>query len=831
MRDLWVRRTAALLCGGIGGIYLPAVAGYWILGIGILVLVRLWFWQPKDFWGRVYRPEILLTAAGVLVGFVYGLTVPQQWPEAISIKHIQLSGTLLDWTENTDKASGVFEIETATGDQETAAGLSRQKYRLTVYPAAEGQLPSGWQQVQPGNYLRFAASLEQPRSPGTAGAFNFRLYYAVRGLKGTLTARSGVTLVAQGSPPLTWLIRKQVKENLLLWDQEETGVLEGIIFGDPSGIPSDFQERYRVTGVLHIFAASGSNVAVVMSLLWFITALLPLKLRLGLCSAGLLGYAALCGGSPPILRATIMGIAVLLGRLVQGRVPPLRWLLLAALILFIHNPLLVRDLGFQLSFMATWGIIVLGPRIQAWRCFRYFPRQLTWAVAGTLAAQFAVLPLLITAFQRLSLVSLFANLVVFVLIGAVLELGLLAVLFSFIPVLAAPFWQVSLWLLQLNDAVLAQLARLPWAEVWLIQPGIGFWLDWYGGIVLWLTGWERLAFPLRVYGRKFWRWLLFDLCPPDCSFFWNKHLNPYREKLLNQTINCMSFSKSKVSWLLIVLLSLWLWSPWSAGRFLEVTFLDVGQGDSILIQTPGKQVILVDTGPCSEQFNTGERILVPYLLQEGIKELDALLLTHEHQDHLGGVRAVLKNIPTAWIGVPAVGERLNNQQWCEGLMGGIADPSSRLRLLQDGDKIVLDSGIFLEVLAPQQVLEGTRSDPNNNSLVLRLNYLESTVLLTGDMEQEEMEAIAEAGLDYEADFFKQPHHGSAYSLDEPWLDVIRPRAVIISVGKNSFGHPAPEVLQYWAGRQVPVYRTDREGTIRLLLDPRGGAEILLGRAD
>jgi len=397
--------------------------------------------------------------------------------------------------------------------------------------------------------------------------------------------------------------------------------------------------------------------------------------------------------------------------------------------------------------------------------------------------------------------------------------------------LAAPFWQVSLWLLQVSDAVLAQLALQPWAEVMVMQPGTGFWLGWYGGITVWLVGRKRLAFITRVYSRRLWRWLLFNRCQRFYPQLLNHLLEPYRANFQNLTGKYGPLSRNNISWLLIVLLTILLWSPWSVSTVLEVTFLDVGQGDCIIIETPEQQVILVDSGPRNEQFDSGAKIIVPYLLHEGIKNLAALLITHEHQDHLGGAQTVLENIPVAWVGVPAVDQRLSNQQWSEGLATGILDSSEYFRLLQSGDRIVLDSGIFLEVLAPLKVLEGTSSDPNNNSLVLRLNYQENSVLLTGDMEQEEMETIAAAGLDYEADFFKQPHHGSANSLEEPWLDAILPRAVIISVGKNSFGHPSPQVLQYWADRQIPIYRTDQDGTIRLRLDPQGGAEIISARAN
>jgi competence protein ComEC len=256
--------------------------------------------------------------------------------------------------------------------------------------------------------------------------------------------------------------------------------------------------------------------------------------------------------------------------------------------------------------------------------------------------------------------------------------------------------------------------------------------------------------------------------------------------------------------------------------------IDVGQGDAILIRTPKKHALLLDAGPRSERFDAGERIVLPYLLQIRIGHLDALLITHEHQDHIGGVRAVLANIPTDWVGVPAVGDRLENEEWKAGLPFELINQPERLRMLQVGDRIDLDSGAWLDVLGPYQVLKGTHSDQNNNSLVLKLNYLGQSVLLTGDMEQEEMEELFQTGVDLDTNTFKEPHHGSRFSLDRPWLDEIHPQAVWISVGKNTFGHPSPEVLQYWEERHIPVYRTDEHGTLRLLLGERG-TEIIPGR--
>lgn len=283
-----------------------------------------------------------------------------------------------------------------------------------------------------------------------------------------------------------------------------------------------------------------------------------------------------------------------------------------------------------------------------------------------------------------------------------------------------------------------------------------------------------------------------------------------------------------IRWVGILLIFLFLWSPWNFQNDLEVVLIDVGQGDAILIRTPKKHAILLDAGPRSERFDAGERIVLPYLLQSRTRHLDALLITHEHQDHIGGARAVLANIPTDWVGIPEVGDRLENAEWQEGLPFELINQSERLRKIQAGDRIELDSGVWMDVLGPPKVLNGTHSDPNNNSLVLKLNYLGQSVLLTADMEQEEMEDIYETGVDLENNIFKVPHHGSRFSLDRPWLDGIHPQAVCISVGKNTFGHPSPEVLRYWEERHIPVYRTDEHGTIKFSVGDRG-VEIMPGR--
>ncbi|SPF34645.1 DNA internalization-related competence protein ComEC/Rec2 [Candidatus Desulfosporosinus infrequens] len=835
MKDPWIGRATALLIGGLSGASLPEPPRLWVFGVLVLLGVRLLLWRPRDFFGRVFRPEILLLGASLLLGFGYGALADCSLPTPLTLDHAEIVGLLKDWNIAEDKGVGLVCVEDvrteAVARKNTGDGLKKelygQTYRLTVYTDKSGQIPGEWKRVLPGDRVSFQAHLERPKSLGTPGAFDLRLYDGARGLSGTLSAQGDVILLSAGEPSLTWKIRQLVRSRLQAWDPEETGVLEGIFFGDSSRIPDSVQERYKVTGVLHVFAASGSNVAFVLGLSWLLLSFFPKQIRIGGTILALLLYAALCGGNASIVRATVLGIVVLLGRLGRGHVATLRWLFLAAVGLFIQNPLIIRDLGFQLSFAAAWGIVVLTPRILKGKLFERLPNLLRFVVAGTLAAQVATLPLLISAFHRLSLIGFLANVFILFILGSVLEVGLIGVMLSFSGVLSAPLFQVSLWLLAGTNSILKLLAEFPYADVWVLNPGPFFWLIWYGGIGVALWGKERVLFIVKGKLLHLDRGLraiaarLLKRCPLG----------------IRRTAQCLGLKMSRssmvskrllVRWGGILLIVLLLWSPWNSQNDLEVVMIDVGQGDSILIRTPQKHAILIDTGPRSERFDAGERIVLPYLLERGTGHLEALLITHEHQDHIGGARAVLANIPTDWVGVPAVEERLENKEWQEGLPIELINKTEGLRILQAGDRIDLDSGAWLDVLGPYRVLAGTHSDPNNNSLVLKLNYLGQSVLLTGDMEQEEMEEIAETGVDLENDLFKEPHHGSQFSLVRPWLDAIHPQAVWISVGKNTFGHPSPEVLKYWEERQIPVYRTDEHGTVRLLLGEHG-AEIIPGR--
>jgi competence protein ComEC len=252
---------------------------------------------------------------------------------------------------------------------------------------------------------------------------------------------------------------------------------------------------------------------------------------------------------------------------------------------------------------------------------------------------------------------------------------------------------------------------------------------------------------------------------------------------------------------------------------LEITVLSVGQGDATAIRTPHGRWLLIDAGPSWEGGDAGERTILPFLRRQGATRLAGLVVTHSHVDHLGGAGTILAALPCEEV---LENGEASREPAHHGLFAAMLRHRVPWRSAQGGQTLCLEPGLFLDVLAPDQpLLSGTRSDPNNNSVVLRLRYGAFKMLFVGDVEHEAEARLVRAhpaGLD--ATLLKAAHHGSRYGSSAPFLDAVGPRASIVSVGaRNTFQHPAPEAIARLR-RYGPVYRTDQDGAVTVRTDGR-----------
>ena len=641
------------------------------------------------------------------------------------------------------------------------------RIQVTLY----GETPP----VGEGQRVALDLKLSPPRAFKNPGAFDYPAFLRREGilLVGSGRADSLVALTADDPPWPVWVKRWAVSTTAGHLPATSAALLGGLLLGEKTGLPPEASEAFRRAGVYHILAVSGFNVALLASSVFFVLSTLgvPRRVTAVVAGAALVGFALVVGGQASVLRATVMGL-LLLGALLLDRESQLmNALALAVLLLLAWRPGDLGEPGFQLSFAATAGIIHLAPPLTAWLVGKRWPGWLATPMAVSLGAQAAVTPVMLVHFNQLSLIGIVANLVVVPMAAVGTTLGMLALLTAAVSAWAADVLFQALWplLLALRAAVWVA-ARVPGAMVHLPAPS-------WAAIAAWCV-----ALALLPYlGSRRW---------------------------IRATV--------MVSLALVLGLSIWPWVAPDNGR-LRVTFLDVGQGDAILVELPEGQRLLVDGGPGGNQrLDVGERVLAPFLWNRPTQRLDVVALTHPDSDHSGGLRAVLTRF--------GVREFWENGRWITGTeetLRAVERSGACRRTLVAGQRLWLGSAL-LTVLNP----DGSRplDDPppegqNEESLVLRLDWRGFSLLLTGDLGGPGEERLLADHAPVRALALKVGHHGSRYSSTGAFLDAVEPAVAIISVGaRNSFGHPTPEVLGRLEAAGARIYRTDRDGAVILETD-------------
>jgi competence protein ComEC len=538
-----------------------------------------------------------------------------------------------------------------------------------------------------------------------------------------------------------------------------SGLLRGMVLGEGAALDANMQDDFRLASLTHLVAASGQNVALLAALAVALGTALGLSLhgRLALALGLVMLYVPLAGAGPSIQRAGIMGGAALVAALAGRPGSRAYALLLAAALTLLANPRAAADPGWQLSFAAVIGIALGAGRIATTLRQRRLPPAVAEATAMTVAATIATAPLIALQFGRTSLVGLPANVLAAPAVAPAMWLGAFAAAIGQVSVvLAAPF---------------AALAALPTA-----------YLAWLGHAAAHVPG-ANARLPLGVVTAS---------CVLAALAF-------VRTPRVRARLPAAALVAAAAAGALL-LPSGGATPPAPA---LRISFLDVGQGDATLIQAGGRAV-LVDAGP------PGDRI-ASLVRAEGARRIDMLVITHAQADHEGGAAEVLSQLP-----VTTVLDGRDGVASPDGIRLEAAARARGVRLLRPSAGQVLRAGpIRLDVLSPPAEGRIPGEDPNQRAIVLEAVVAGVRVLLTADAESD---VLAPLPLE-PVDLLKVSHHGSEDPGLPSLLDVLRPRAAIIEVGRhNPYGHPAPSTLRTLGARVGEVLRTDRDGTIRFELD-------------
>lgn len=734
----------------------------WILAF-LLVTTLLLFGVYSRSYSREALTGVVVIAAGLLYFSLLTTPAPEHLQE---IKPAQVEGIVKDYPRYDGKKT-TFAIRTDS--------KNRYSRNLQVYCNFAVHL-------QKGDKVEIKGSLKQPARAGNPGEFDYRKYLAKNGIYYIFSVKEekDLSISRPASGFQGWInsysynSQKLIKEVL---PPDEAAILLGMLLGIIEGIDSSEYSDYQKTGVVHIFSVSGLHVGFLLLLCAWACSLLGLSRKMRVISGIilLLIYATLVGWPVPVIRSVIMGsiglIAFYSGR--DNRM--LNSLGLAGIVILLINPHSLLQITFQLSFAAAWGLVYLFPLLRT--KLNYSSR---WGdlLLVPVCAQLAVLPLTAYHFHLFSPLALLANIPITYLSGGAVILGFLSLLTGgLLPGLSAIFLYPAGLCIDLIRVVNELVVNIPGSYLRVVAPGVALIVLYYAGLLL-------LIYAYTATGTA--------------------------------TGNKRSSSVRAAGLIMIAVFVTVICLPGSVynrGK-LEVTFIDVGQGDSILIKTPRGKFILVDGGG-SDFSDPGTRKVLPYLYYRGVRELYLAINTHPDTDHLQGLESVLQEIPARYIAIP---ETMVEAEEYRNLRKIANAGKMPIIPLTGGETVYTGEKMNIRVLHPQKKVKSL-DNANEESLVLDIRYDSFSTLLTGDIGLKSMEELIKKKQLKPGTVLKIPHHGSKYSLLPSFYEESNPQWAVISVGENNlFGHPHPLILEALEKQHIKVIRTDIDGAITFCSD-------------
>ncbi len=713
------------------------------------------------------------------------------------------------------------------------------RVRVSLYLQPGEQPPA----LRYGQRIELEARLRRPRNYANPGAFDYAGYLARRQIYWTASAGANARLkilpgacgnrAARAAYDLRSTALDRL-ERLYAGRPYQTGMMQALLVGEKAKVDESWTDQYRITGTYHALVISGMHLAAITGGVFFLLRLLPLGEFFPSLAALLIAwtYTAVTGFQTPVLRAASGMTLALAARYLFRRTRLLNLLAALAIGFLAVDPHQLFEAGFQLSFLCVAAIAVLAtpaterlstpyrrglaalgdrdrdlhlpPATAAFRVelrlvaetialwSRIPQRWVQRAVAAVLSVVFRFWELLILSatvqaglalpmvlhFHRVSVSGLSANMAVVPLISAAVPAAFLAVFTGWnLPAALAA------WLLEWSRRVVEWHAG--WEPAWRC-PDPPLWVA-----VLFVASLILLAMPI---GRAApWRWAV------------------------------------GLSWAGCLVLLVWHpFAPEVRGGALEVTALDVGQGDSLFVAFPDGRLLLLDTGGTPSYsgrpsaFDVGEDVVSPYLWTRSIRRLDVVALSHLHEDHAGGLPSILRNFRPAEVWTGPLADSPQTAQ----LKDLIRRSGARHRVLEAGRTLAF-GGAQIAVLAP--AADGPPpAAGDQDSLVLRLRFGRRSFLLTGDMPAAVENRLAAHGALDHADVLKVPHHGSRTSTTGALLSRVRPSLAVISAGyANPYSHPHPQLLERLAEWRATPLRTDLLGQVRVTTDGRS-LQVALG---
>jgi competence protein ComEC len=582
----------------------------------------------------------------------------------------------------------------------------------------------------------------------------------------------------------TWPARIRANALLLLrarLGEPQASIVAGELWGERAQLPPDLRAEFQETGTVHVLVTAGLHVGLVAMLALAIFARLGLPRAASCIAAGLFVWAFtyFSGTQLPALRAATMASVALTAR-ACGRAPR-SWnaLAIAAIVVVACEPASVVSASFWLSFCCVGAIFACASELEDMLlALHALPHRLREALVLTIATQLGTWPITAAVFLQFAPYAIVGNLAIVPCVPVTMLLGAFQLAFSWCAPLAQAAANLNSWILAWMLGAVHLLANAPLASI-----------------------------PMTP-------------APVWC-------IAAYEAALLCAVPLARSGARTLAAALLAISALLVLRPPHSIHDDLQITVLDVGQADSIVIRTPANHVFLVDAGGRLEHGgpqvdgsvseSAGARVVVPFLLRQGIHRLDAIVISHPHGDHIGAAAPILRD----GFGVGELadsGQKYAGYAWRDAVATARAH---RVPIVYPRTGMVwrTEDGVTLTFIGPSLPFIESNNTINDNSIAFILQYKQFRMLFTGDAGVAAEQRFLSEGVDLHADVLKVGHHGSAYSSSAAFIAAVHPRYAIISVGRhNMFGHPSPATIETLTRFGARVYRTDQNAAVDVVTD-------------
>lgn len=626
-----------------------------------------------------------------------------------------------------------------------------------------------------GDILTCIVNVEKPLTNSNEGTFNNRNYMYSNNLVCTVYVREICSIEKNGNN--MFKIINNVKKYLITqiekcFNEKDSSLIKVMLLNDNSNINKEVKELFYNTGLAHILVPSSTHLTYILFMVSFLLSMFNIKSRtkLIITAITIFIYLVITNFAVSIMRILLMFIISNIFSFYIIKVSTLNKICLALLILLLLNPLSIFSVGLLLSFGSVVGILLFNKKIYN-KCNYIFNKnnnnvlsKIIMVLSITLSVNILISPIVLCNFNKLYLLGIISNIFIIPLSGLVIVLTLILFIFLNIPIISNILICFLSFLIQIMFGILDYFNGLPLVSIPFVSLNV---------------------FEICIY----------FLCVIDI-FVTQKYI-----KLLLRQKKIIAF---------IVVISI-LYSVYIFFR-LEIDFIDVGQGDSAYISTFGQKILIDGGGIINSDFDVGERIIMPFLLNKKVLSLDYVIVTHFDYDHYGGLIYLINNFSIKNI---VVSKQFIMTEEFISFIEAVKEKNINIIVVEAGDIIFINKNIYIYILHPDS--KYISDNINNNSIVCKLIYYDYKVLFTGDIQNEVEEYLIKIYGDIlNADLLKVAHHGSNTSSNKSFVNIVNPNISVISVGKkNRYGHPNIETINNLIRYSPLLLRTDMNGQVSI----------------